>query len=244
MIVTADDAVCVELFTGLAAAGVTAVLLNPDGAREELELLIEAADASLIFADENVLQTTLAARASDQNTVCIRKSTKSWFGRRATAENATHYPAVVDGLTEAPFPEIPAETIAYILFTSGTTSQPKGVEISHRALFSQMRTFRNHYGLTRDTRLLNILPFHHTDGLTHGAIVAFTAGATLVRPMRFRIDKLPQLVDAAYKNRVTHFITVPSMLALISCLRLGSGRIVTRCLMVGRTMALWVLLLR
>jgi long-chain acyl-CoA synthetase len=93
------------------------------------------------------------------------------------------------------------------------------VEISHRALFAQMSTFVRHYGLDADTRWLNVLPLHHTDGLTHGVVVAFTAGATAYRPMRFRVDRLPALLDLVYAKRITHFVTVPSVLNLI--LKLG-----------------------
>ena len=71
---------------------------------------------------------------------------------------------------------IPDSTTAYILFTSGTTSKPKGVEITHRNLHAQMQTFIRHYGITEQSRLMNLLPLHHTDGLTHGAFVGLIGG--------------------------------------------------------------------
>ena len=75
--------------------------------------------------------------------------------------------------------DLPESTVAYILFTSGTTSRPKGVEITHRSLAAQMETFVRHYGLDDRTRLVNVLPLHHTDGLTQGVTVTLAAAATL-----------------------------------------------------------------
>ena len=110
---------------------------------------------------------------------------------------------------------LPDSTVAYILFTSGTTSRPKGVEITHRNLFAQMATFVRQYGYDPDCRLLNVLPLHHTDGLTQGPVVVFTTAATVLRPLRFRVDALSEFLDLIYAERVTHLITVPSVLALI-----------------------------
>ena len=52
--------------------------------------------------------------------------------------------------------DVPEATLAYILFTSGTTSRPKGVEITHRNLAAQMETFVRQYGLDATSRLLNV----------------------------------------------------------------------------------------
>lgn len=113
---------------------------------------------------------------------------------------------------------MPLDTVAYILFTSGTTSRPKGVEITHGNLLAQMQTFCRQYGYTPRTRLLNILPLHHTDGLTQGPVVALTAGASVYRPFIFSINRLSELIDNIYKHSITHFITVPSILQLIDAM--------------------------
>ena len=110
------------------------------------------------------------------------------------------------------------EATAYILFTSGTTSRPKGVEISHRALFAQMATFIRQYRFDARTRLMNLLPLHHTDGLTQGVVVTACAGATLLRPMRIRVYQVGDILDACHELRATHLIAVPSLLALVMSL--------------------------
>ena len=67
----------------------------------------------------------------------------------------------------------------------------------------------------------NVLPMHHTDGLVQGPVLAYSVGGTLVRPADFTVGDLPLILDAVYAHRVTHMITVPTVLALLT--RLGSA---------------------
>ncbi len=228
IIISDDDGTIIEIFFGLIAAGVTAVILNPRGSVDETESLVRAADASLVFVDDGRFSDVDFATLLRNGSPVIRilppaAQRTRLFARLSGKPNAPlgssqeTYPAMLSPFEPrlATPVEIPDTTTAYILFTSGTTSQPKGVEITHKSLFAQMDTFVRQYRLDESSRILNLLPLQHTDGLTHGAVLSLTCGGTLVRPMRFRVDRLPALLDEIYKSRITHFITVPSMLVLI-----------------------------
>ena len=221
VIISASDTQVIEIFFGLISQGVTAVVLNPQATPTELESLLGAADPSIIFADEALCSMLPVDRWGDPicTIVPIAAEVKPWpikrlFSREDPKESST-YPGILATAKPAACATVPDSTTAFILFTSGTTSRPKGVEITHANLFAQMQSFIDNYGFDDATRLLNLLPFHHTDGLTQGAVVSFCCGGTLLRPMRFRVDRLPALLDEVYKSRVTHFVSVPSMLALI-----------------------------
>lgn len=228
IIASDDDLATITLFLALVRTGVTAVILNPEATASELRALIDAADAKVLFMDPEIARRAgLVDRAGRGATVIeidpAAAKPKSILGRLSggtDAEGAPSFPALLEALDPAPaLPDaLPDSTAAYILFTSGTTSRPKGVEISHRNLFAQMATFRRQYGYDAGARLLNILPLHHTDGLTQGPVVAFTCGATVHRPLRFRVDLLPDLLDCIYAERITHFITVPAVLTLMETL--------------------------
>ncbi|MDX1480426.1 MAG: AMP-binding protein [Woeseiaceae bacterium] len=223
VILAARDDDFATLFFGLTAHGVTAVLLNPEAPATELESLIEAADPGVVFADEAVIDNKLSPWAEEGDYALVPIAAErdtggigGLFRRRSSTSNET-FPEVlgdaklpVDGL-----PDIDAETIAYILFTSGTTSRPKGVQISHRSLYAQMDTFVRQYGLTAESNILNILPLFHTDGVTHGVVVAMTARATVHRPLRFSVERITEILDTLYREKISHYITVPSVLALI-----------------------------
>jgi len=220
-----DDHSLITLFVALVRNGLTAVVLDPDAPTVELRKLVEAADAKALFLDADRVgaggpqgalrrDATVTLIGSDE---APKKSLFGGFGKKSNGA-ANTFPALLADIEASAVTDdqIPESTTAYILFTSGTTSKPKGVEITHRNLHAQMQTFIRHYGLSGQSRLMNLLPLHHTDGLTHGAFVSLLAGMTLFRPWRFSVDVLPKVLDGIYKHRITHLITVPSVLSLIA----------------------------
>lgn len=224
LIATVDDRALLTTFFASILSGATAVIVDSRAPIAELSTLIEAADARVIVVDKDLLQRLKDNGSLSSIGVQVpvaesspRKGGLRLFGAAKAAE-ATGDDLLSVIARHSAAPGKPAdcdeEAIAYILFTSGTTSRPKGVMISHRALFSQMRTFITNYGLSENSKVMNLLPFHHTDGLTQGATMCLLAGSTFVRPYAFTPDILPQMMQDMYKYAVSHVVTVPSVMAL------------------------------
>lgn len=221
-ILSRDDLAVTALFMGCLRYGLTAVIVNPDSGVEEQANLLRAAKASAFFMDADFF----ARHDPPAGAVCLPVSPDAPFGKESFwtrlfgKKKATDtFPALLAAVPPEKNPApVPPGTVAYILFTSGTTSKPKGVEITHGNLLAQMKTFVRQYGYTPRSVLLDILPLHHTDGLTQGPCAAFTAGATVCRPRKFTIGGLPALMNDIYRLRVSHFIAVPTMLQLIESL--------------------------
>ena len=62
-------------------------------------------------------------------------------------------------------PELDTEQIALMQFTSGTTSAPKAIQFSHRAVLDHVQAVARAYQLTRDSVHISWLPFYHDMGL-------------------------------------------------------------------------------
>lgn len=77
---------------------------------------------------------------------------------------------------------VTSETIADILFTSGTTGAPKGVMSAHRQTIGVAQVWADGAGLTPQDRYLIVNPFFHGFGYKAGAIAALTSG-TAIYPM-------------------------------------------------------------
>jgi acyl-CoA synthetase (AMP-forming)/AMP-acid ligase II len=111
-------------------------------------------------------------------------------------------------------PEPPASPgkspVAALVYTTGTTGEPKGVMLTHANLLfvaSQGRVLR---GLTQDDRVLAVLPLSHVYGLTSVCLGALLAGASLHLQARFT----PAGLDRALAHdRVTICQGVPAMYA-------------------------------
>ncbi|GAA0958935.1 fatty acyl-AMP ligase [Actinocorallia libanotica] len=103
--------------------------------------------------------------------------------RRGGAEAAD--PPVRDGAGAADPdawspPAMSGDTIAYLQYTSGSTSEPRGVEVSHRGLLHNLGLFRELAGAVPPRRIAGWLPHYHDMGLVGLQLQALHTGADLV----------------------------------------------------------------
>ena len=99
--------------------------------------------------------------------------------------------ARVEALAAAVDPDAPA----LIMFTSGSTGNPKGVVHSHR-LFRNVTDQANRLGIGPRDRTLMYLPLFHVFGMYDGALMMPLAGARMVLMERFDADEALRLVEA------------------------------------------------
>jgi acyl-CoA synthetase (AMP-forming)/AMP-acid ligase II len=105
-----------------------------------------------------------------------------------------------------------AEDTALVLHTSGTTSRPKRVPLSHRNLVTSAENIIRSYGLTSDDVSLCIMPLFHVHGLVASALATLGSGGTVVVPRRFNPLGFRPLMEAA---RPTWFSASPTPHQLI-----------------------------
>lgn len=105
-------------------------------------------------------------------------------------------------------PEVDPLRRAMILYTSGTTSRPKGVVLTHANLEAQIATLVQAWGWTQDDHTLCVLPLHHIHGIVNVVGCALWAGA--------RCEFLPEfspagVLDSFAAGRVNVFMAVPTI---------------------------------
>jgi malonyl-CoA/methylmalonyl-CoA synthetase len=111
---------------------------------------------------------------------------------------------------DAPLPRVAADRRAMMLYTSGTTSRPKGVVTTHENIAVQVRTLVEAWGWTSDDRALLVLPLNHVHGIVNVLTCALWTGATC--------DMLPTFETGEVWRRLargslTLFMAVPTVYA-------------------------------
>ncbi len=120
-----------------------------------------------------------------------------------------------DGAAPAPLGE---DDVAYIQYTSGSTSEPKGVVVSHGNLISTMRGMGETWRIGPDSVMVTWLPAFHDLGLIFGLLQPLYAGCATVAMAPARFLQTPsRWLEAITRHRGTH--TAAPSFAYELCLR-------------------------
>jgi fatty-acyl-CoA synthase len=105
----------------------------------------------------------------------------------------------------------PVQDLFTILYTSGTTGQPKGVMLTHYNLVTNAIMLAEGLESTEEDRYLVAVPLFHVFGITATVLTAYVSGASLVLLDLFRPEEALSLVET---ERITIHQGVPTMFIL------------------------------
>ena len=174
---------------GIWRGGGMAVPLCVDHPAPELEYVLDDSQASIVIADSE-FEPVLRPLAE------LRKL------RFALAEELT-------GGTPGELPAVQASRRAMLIYTSGTTSKPKGTVSTHLMIEAQIRSLVEAWGWTRKDHLLHCLPLHHLHGIINALCCALWSGATCELLPRFDAGEVCERLAAA--DGTTLFMAVPTI---------------------------------
>jgi len=105
------------------------------------------------------------------------------------------------------------DDLVEVVFTSGTTGEPKGAMITHANLAANADTLGQVFPFQRDERLLSILPLSHLFEQTCGFLAPLLYGCSIVYP----VSRQPAVLMRTFReNRVTMLLVVPAGLKLLN----------------------------
>lgn len=105
-------------------------------------------------------------------------------------------------------PEVSPDRRAMILYTSGTTSKPKGVVTTHANIEAQITALVEAWEWEKDDYILNILPLHHVHGIINVMTCALWSGACCEFLPKFGDEKVWEIICS---GRLTLFMAVPTI---------------------------------
>lgn len=163
----------VEAFFGCLYAGmipVPAPLPGSDGKAGRLQAIMQAAGCTALLTDEANLAEIIEQLDEVSGTAIVATDTADL--------------ADADQWHE---PVITPDTLALLQFTSGSTSDPRGVMVSHGSLWHNLGLIEKTFALDRGLRVATWLPHYHDMGLIGGPLTSLYLGGTLslMSPMSF-----------------------------------------------------------
>ena len=185
-------------YFAVTTAGMIAVPILPDFTPAELDLIIEHAEAKAILVSDK-LYTKLSKETIEKMNIVIRTKGLNIISQNVEARGQKRIPEPDD--------------LAAIIYTSGTTSKPKGVMLTHYNISAQTTIIPPLFEYNENDVLLSILPLAHTYECTLGMIYPFSRGAHI-----HYMDRPPTasaLMPALAKVRPTVIASVPLIMEKI-----------------------------
>lgn len=105
-----------------------------------------------------------------------------------------------------------ANSVASLIFTSGTTGQPKGVMLSHRNFTHMVSMLSSVFEMSTSDGVLSILPLHHTFEFSTGFLVPLSRGAQITYLAEINSEELARSIK---NGHVTGMVGVPALWELL-----------------------------
>ncbi len=160
-------------YLGALEVGAACQPINPQLTPDEIDFAVEDSHAVLTFAlagSEGALDGT--------GVPAERRAVLRFDGGRVSIEGTPIGPP-------QPPASVTANDDALLLYTSGTTSRPKAVPLTHANLLTSARNVASAYELSEADVTLCVMPLFHVHGLVASTFATLLSGGTIIAPPRF-----------------------------------------------------------
>ncbi|MFD0954600.1 long-chain-fatty-acid--CoA ligase [Virgibacillus natechei] len=199
-----------ESFYGICQLGAVMVPLNYRITAEDMEYIIKHSDAKMLIVDEAFSGPIkeIEDKLSLEEIIIV-----SVEGQETDLQGLD-YEAFLQNIPENASPpevEIDENQLLTLNYTSGTTSKPKGVMLTHRSNYLNAANFMYHLGVSNDDVYLHTLPMFHANGW--GGVWAITAAGGTHVCLR-KVDP-PHILDLFEKQNISLLCGAPTVVNML-----------------------------
>jgi fatty-acyl-CoA synthase len=194
-VVSPNSARMLELLYAVPSSGRILVPINFRLRAEEVEFIVEHSGASVLLVDPEV----------DEALTGVTAKHRLLLG--AESDDAL----LRFDREPAPWTDIDEDATATINYTSGTTARPKGVQITHRNIWTNAVTFGLHAGVSDWDTYLHTLPMFHANGW---GMPYTTAGMGVTQIVLRKVDG-SEILQRVGRHGVTVMCAAPAVLNAI-----------------------------
>ena len=191
-----NDAHWCAVYLGILKCGAVAVPLDTNYSAGQVATIIRDSGAKLLLVSGKLRVTALSAGVPLANLHSEPNRTKPLESLEPLE----------------PMEPVAPNSAAVILYTSGTTSDPKGVVLTHANLLAERDAAFAVVRVTEQDVILGVLPLFHSLAQLANLLLPFAAGASVVY---LETLNSTDLVKALSERRITIFVCVPQFFYLI-----------------------------
>ena len=187
---------------GLSMLGAISVPINTAYKRDETAYILNNAEAKALVAHQTLLpiaQEAAALAPSVERKLAVGDDgfvPDSWIGFTQRLDETS--PNAIEH-------QVSPQDISMLVYTSGTTGNPKGVQVTHQMYVAAGQGFAHWTQATEEDRFFTCLPYFHANVQYYSTMGALAAGATLVVVDRFSASRFWGQVKEA-RATVVNFI--------------------------------------
>lgn len=195
-------------FYGVTRTGAAVTTVHPLATAEEFARQLRDAAATWIVTVSPLLRVArqAAEHAGGVREIFVCDEASEAGGHRSLRD-------MLEGTAPEPVVEIdPAEDVAVLPYSSGTTGSPKGVMLTHRSVATNLAQVEAMVPTRPGERVLAVLPFFHVYGLTALMNAPLRAGSTVIVLPRFELDQFLTAIERYEAHAL--YVAPPIVLAL------------------------------
>ena len=207
---------CIVSIYAVTLAGGAFLVINPQTKADKLAYILNDSEAGILLTDlhlKNVINEAAPECNTLQRLICSGKE-------NTIAQDLTHLTQPVEFFDEVIATSTPLQTpshitpvdLAGLVYTSGSTGNPKGVMHTHLSMTFALHSLIEYLRLNHDHVLLNVLPFAFDYGL-YQLLMAVELGATLVLERSFTYPA--QIFKRMQEYQVSVFPGVPTIFSML-----------------------------
>jgi long-chain acyl-CoA synthetase len=204
----------VAAYLGTLAAGCIAVPLDTAFHSDQVVKLLRDSGSTLLFTDSQHLSTARQAAHELGVELALLEGTEAGSGVGAQSVHSVAHLDEILAAAPREFVPAPAEpsNIAAILYTSGTTADPKGVMLSHSNLVGEIEGALGIFKIGPGDAILGVLPLFHALAQMANLLVPLAVGGRIVYLESLNTT---ELLRALRERDITLFCCVPQFFYLI-----------------------------
>ncbi|MFN2530532.1 MAG: AMP-binding protein [Pyrinomonadaceae bacterium] len=210
-------------YFGVLKTGATCIPVDPESSTNEILRFARAGNAAAVIVSEKIDQEHEDLRERLQNETSAQLWTYSEVFELTDEETEKERIALLPQ-------KVQGQNVASLIFTSGTTGQPKGVMLSHRNLTSMVSMLSSVFDMTTRDGVLSVLPLHHTFEFSTGFLTPLSRGAQITYLPELTSDALARAIK---NGHVTGMVGVPALWELLH--RRIKNRLYERSDWIGKT---------